>query len=113
MFGEGFGGEPAFILFPNDRWIQAFLDGRPDRKTGGKVITVNADIRAITNANFLNFVKEIILSIACKDIRHTRLYTNPHQGEQAFLFPIVRFLELIIAQLNPGLMEWIIRTRLR
>ncbi len=113
MLREGLRGEPAFLLFPDDRRIQAFLNRGPDGKIGRKFVTVDGNVRAVADANFIDLVKEVILGITRKDISHTRLDAHAHQGKQTFLFPVFGFLELIVPQFDPRPVEWIFRIWLR
>src|SRR5689334_23263657 len=113
MLGEWLGCKPAFVPLPDHRWIQTFLDGGPDGKVGSKLVAIDGNVRSIANAHLLDLVKQIVLGIACEDIRHTRLNPHPHQGKLIFLLPIAGFPKLIVAELDAGLMERILSVWLR
>ena len=79
MLRKRFCSEPALVCLPDDRRVQTFLDRGPDGKRRGKVITIDRDVRAIANADFLNLIKQIILGITGKDICHTGLDADTYQ----------------------------------
>ncbi|CAB4902692.1 unannotated protein [freshwater metagenome] len=56
-FTKGFGGEPTAIFFPDDRIIQTFFNGGPDRETWRECIPVYNKIRTIADTNFIDFTE--------------------------------------------------------
>src|SRR5687768_6525645 len=107
MLRKWFGGEPALVLLPNDRWVQAFFDGCPDREAGCKLVTVDCNVGAIPNTDFIDLIEQIILCITGKYVCHARLNPKANQREQSFLLPLRGFIKLIVTQLNSCFMEGI------
>ena len=109
---ERFRGEPAFLSLIDHGRVQTFLNGGPDGKVRRKFITVNGDVRPVTDANLLDFIEEMILGITGKYIGHAGFHAKTDEGQQAFLLPIPGLFKLIIAQFDAHLMEWVGRIRL-
>src|SRR5688572_32644700 len=97
MFRKRFRCEPAFILFPNNGWVQTLFNGSPDREAGSKVVPIDGDIGTITDADLVDLIKELILCITREHVCHAWFHAEANKREQTFLFPLFRFVELIIA----------------
>src|SRR5262249_54856435 len=113
VLGERFSGKPAFAFFVDDRRIQTLLDRRPDRKVRSELITVDGDVRTIPDANFIDLVEEKIMRIPREYIGHTRLHAKAYQRKVSRALPIPGFLKLVISQFDSGLVERVLRVRLR
>ena len=58
MFRERLRGEPAFILLPDHRRVQALFDRCPDREIGSEFITIDDDVRSIADADLIDLIEE-------------------------------------------------------
>ena len=51
---ERLGGEPAAVLLPDDRRVQALLDRRPDRERRREVVAVDDEVGAVAHADLVD-----------------------------------------------------------
>ena len=65
---EGFGGEPTAGLFPHNRRVQALLDRGPDRERRREVVAVDGEVRAITDADFVDVREQVVGRVASENV---------------------------------------------
>jgi hypothetical protein len=100
---EGFRRVPAPALFPDDRRVEAFLDGRPDRERRSEVVALNDEVRSIADADLLDIREELVGGIPGEHVRQPRLYPDSEQGESARRLPLAGPGELLITELDATL----------
>jgi len=104
--------EPAALLLPHDRRIEALLDRRPDREAGRERVSLDHQVGAVTDVHLVDVPEQVILRVTREDVGETGLDAHPDQREQASFLPRARLGELRIAQLDARLPIRVFRVRL-
>ena len=110
--GERRRREPAAVLLPDDRRVQALLDRRPDREGRREVVALDDEVRAVADADLVDLGEELVGGVAREDVGGARLDADADEREQPLLLPRLGPLELVVAELHAGLFEGVRRVRL-
>ena len=110
---EGRGREPAAVLLPDDRWIEALLDGGPDREARREVVAADDQVGTVAHAELVDLREQVVGGIAGEDVRQARLDADAAQGEQATRLPRGGLIELLVTELDEGVAVGSLRMRLR
>jgi hypothetical protein len=110
---EGCRGEPAPALLPDDRRIEAFLDGGPDGEGRGEVVAVDGEVRTVADADLLDRVEQFVRRVPGEHVREPRLDPHADKRQPPGLLPVRGTLELRVAELDPALLVGALAVRLR
>ncbi len=110
--GERRGREPAAVLLPDHGRVEALLDRRPDREGGGEVVALDDEVRAVADADLVDLGEELVGGVAGEDVGGAGLDADADEREQALLLPRLGALELVVAELDAGLLVRVRRMRL-
>ena len=80
--------EPAAPL-PDDRRVEALLDGGPDRERRREVEAVDGEVRPVADADLVDRVEEVIGGVPGEDVAQARLDAHPDEREQAAFAPLL------------------------
>ena len=110
---ERFGDEPSAILLPDHRWVEAFLDGGPDRERRGEVIALHREVGAIADPEFIDITEQRVGGVTRKNIGESRFDTETHQRQPPRRLPLRLGGELLIAEFDAGQLVGLLRVSLR
>src|SRR5205823_9250975 len=96
--GERLGGVEAALPLPDERWVQAFLDRRPDREGRREVVAVDDEVGPVADGHLVDLLEEMVGRVAGEDVGEPRLDTDADEREQALLPPALVRRELLVAQ---------------
>jgi hypothetical protein len=103
--------EPATVALPDDRRVQALLDGGPDRERGREVVALDLEVRTVAYAHLVDVAEQVVGGVAREHIGRARLGAQPDEGEQPPFDPCVGHRELVVAELLPDLLVRMLRVR--
>ncbi len=99
---ERLGREPATPSLPYDRWVEAFLDGRPDGEGRAEVVALDHEIRPVPDTDLVDRGEQLVRRIPSEDVRQPRLDAHADQREETALLPLRAVGELLVTELDPG-----------
>jgi hypothetical protein len=62
------GREPAAVALPDERWVQALLDRRPDRERRREVVALDDEVRAVAHADLVDRTEQVVGGVAREDV---------------------------------------------
>ncbi|CAB4605842.1 unannotated protein [freshwater metagenome] len=84
---EAFSRVEAPLLFPNQRWVEAFFDRCPNRKGRRKVIAIDRKVGTIADSDFVDRVEEMIGGVSSKNVGEAWLNAHCDDRQQTLLAP--------------------------
>jgi len=109
---ERLGRVPVAVL-PDDRRIQAFLDGGPDAEHRRECKAGNLKVAAVADVDLVHLVEGVLRGVGGEDIGQSGVHAHADQRQLAACLPGGIQGELLVTQLDAGDLEGPIRMRLR
>ena len=104
--------EPAAVLLPDHRRVQALLDGRPDGEGRSEVVALDDEVRSVADADLVDLGEELVRRVAREHVGRAGLDPDADEREQPLVLPGRRALELVVAELDADLLVGVGRVRL-
>ena len=70
--GERRGREPAAVVLPDHRRVEALLDRRPDREGRREVVALDDEVRAVADADLVDLGEQLVGGVAGEDVGGAR-----------------------------------------
>ena len=111
-FAERLGDEPATVLLPDHRRVEALLNGGPDGERRREVVSLHGEVGAVTNAEFVNIAEHGVGRVAREHVGQPRFDAETNQRQPPRCLPLRLGCELLITEFDPGQLVGLIRMAL-
>ena len=96
--GERLGREPAPVLLPHQRRVEAFLDRRPDRERRREVVPGHDEVGAIPDAHLVDLREQLVGGVRGEHVGQAGLDADADEREPIRLLPASGVGELLVAE---------------
>ena len=95
---------PAAVLLPDHWGVEALLDRGPDRERRGELVSVDGQVGAVPSAQLVDLGEELIGGVTGEDVGQPGLDAHADQCEPAGILPLSSLGELLVPELDAGLL---------
>jgi len=99
--GERWQGVEPPVALPHDGWVEALLDGGPDREHGREPVSLDAQVTTVADVDLVDGVEEVLPCVRREHLRQAGVHARPYERQAATRLPLPCQLELAVAQLDP------------
>ena len=109
---ERLGGVPGAVL-PDDRRVEALLDGGPDAEHRREGEPGDLEVAAVADVDLVDLVEVVLRGVGGEDIGQAGVHAHPDQRQPPARLPLGGQRELLVAELHARLAEGSLGMRLR